>query len=55
MTKRLWVQTPAHYTWDKCKPFASYYIKEKLKIKVAKWGTPKKILHGKIGRKGKLD
>jgi hypothetical protein len=21
---------------------ASYYIKEKLKIKVAKWGTPKK-------------
>ena len=23
---------------------ASYYIKEKLKIKVAKWGTPKKYL-----------
>jgi hypothetical protein len=22
---------------------ANYYIKEKLKIKVAKWGTPKKI------------
>jgi hypothetical protein len=22
---------------------ASYYIKEKLKIKVAKWGTPKKV------------
>ncbi len=27
---------------DKCKQFASYYIKEKLKIKVAKWGIPKK-------------
>jgi hypothetical protein len=27
---------------DGCKRFASYYIKEKLKIKVAKWGTPKK-------------
>jgi hypothetical protein len=29
---------------DGCKRFASYYIKEKLKIKVAKWGTPKKYL-----------
>jgi hypothetical protein len=28
---------------DGCKRFASYYIKEKLKIKVAKWDTPKKI------------
>jgi hypothetical protein len=28
---------------DGCKQFASYYIKEKLKIKVAKWGTPKNI------------
>jgi hypothetical protein len=55
MTKRLCVQTPAHYTWDKCKPFASYYIKEKLKIKVAKWGTPKQILHGKIERKDMVD
>ncbi len=27
---------------DGCKRFACYYIKEKLKIKVAKWGTPKK-------------
>ncbi len=27
---------------DGCKRFASYYIKEKLKIKVAEWGTPKK-------------
>jgi hypothetical protein len=27
---------------DGCKQFASYYIK-KLKIKVTKWGTPKKI------------
>ena len=28
---------------DGCKQFASYYIKEKFKIKVAKWVTPKKI------------
>ncbi len=27
---------------DGCKRFASYYIKEKLKINVAKWGAPKK-------------
>jgi hypothetical protein len=27
-----------------CKRFATYYIKEKLKIKVAEWGAPKKIL-----------
>jgi hypothetical protein len=27
---------------DGCKQIASYYIKKKLKIKVAKWGTPKK-------------
>jgi hypothetical protein len=33
---------------DGCKRFASYYIKEKLKIKVAKWGTPKKILKKKL-------
>ena len=32
---------------DGCKRFASYYIKEKLKIKVAKWGTPKKYLKTK--------
>jgi hypothetical protein len=32
---------------DGCKRFASYYIKEKLKIKVAKWGTPKKIFKKK--------
>jgi hypothetical protein len=30
---------------DGRKRFASYYIKEKLKIKVAKWGTPKKIFN----------
>jgi hypothetical protein len=30
------------YWMDVCD--ASYYIKEKLKIKVTKWGTPKKIL-----------
>ena len=33
---------------DGCKRFANYYIKEKLKIKVAKWGTPKKYLKKKI-------
>jgi hypothetical protein len=27
---------------DGCKRFASYYNEEKLKIKVAEWGTPKK-------------
>jgi hypothetical protein len=27
---------------DGCKRWASYYIKEKLKIKIAKWGTPTK-------------
>ncbi len=27
---------------DGCKQFASYYIKRKIEIKVAKWGTPKK-------------
>jgi hypothetical protein len=32
---------------DGCERFASYYIKEKLKIKVAKWGTPKKYLKKK--------
>jgi hypothetical protein len=31
------------YWMDVSKQFASYYILEKLKIKVAKWGTPKKI------------
>ncbi len=30
-----------------CKRFASYYIKEKLKIKVAKWSTPKKNIKKK--------
>jgi hypothetical protein len=40
MSKRSWVQTPAPYTG--CYPFANYYIKEKFKIRVAKWGTPKK-------------
>jgi hypothetical protein len=27
---------------------ASYYIKEKLKIKVAKWGTPKKYFNNTL-------
>jgi hypothetical protein len=31
-----------HRILDGWKQFASYCIKEKLKIKVAKWGTPKK-------------
>jgi hypothetical protein len=35
---------PGHSILDGCKRFASYYIKEKLKIEVAKWGTPKKYL-----------
>jgi hypothetical protein len=34
---------PRHRIVDGWKWFASYYIKEKLKIKVAKWGTPKNI------------
>ncbi len=33
----------SHHILDGCKQLASYYIKEKLKIKVAKWGTPKNI------------
>jgi hypothetical protein len=33
---------PQHRILDGCKQFASYYFKEKLKIKVAKWGAPKK-------------
>jgi hypothetical protein len=34
---------------DGCKRFAIYYIKkEKLKIKVAKWGTPKKYLRNNL-------
>jgi hypothetical protein len=33
---------PRHRILYGCKRFASYYIKEKLKLKVAKWGTPKK-------------
>ncbi len=33
---------------DGCKRIASYYIKEKLKIKVAKWGTPKKKILKKL-------
>jgi hypothetical protein len=52
MTKRRWVQTPARYTWYRCKPFASYYIIEKLKIKKAKWGTSKKILTWKNKKEG---
>ena len=32
---------PRHRILDGCKRFASYYIKEKLKINVAKWGAPK--------------
>jgi hypothetical protein len=35
---------------DGCKQFASYYIKEKLKIKVAKWGTPKKNIKKEMER-----
>jgi hypothetical protein len=35
---------------DGCKQFASYYIEEKLKIKVAKYGTPKKYLKKRCKR-----
>ncbi len=35
---------PRRRILDGCRRIASYYIKEKLKIKVAKWGTPKKYL-----------
>jgi hypothetical protein len=38
---------PQHHILDGCKQFDSYYIKEKLKIKVAKWGTPKKVFYKK--------
>ena len=34
-------QEHRHHILDECKQFARYYIKEKLKIKVAEWGTPK--------------
>ncbi len=33
---------PQHHILDGCKRVAVNYIKEKLKIKVAEWGTPKK-------------
>jgi hypothetical protein len=41
---------------DGCKQFASYYIEEKLKIKVAKWGTPKKYFFQRVTKclKGKF-
>ena len=39
---------PRHPILDGCKQFASYYIKDKLKIKVAKWGPPKSIYKKKI-------
>jgi hypothetical protein len=45
MILRPWVQTPSTVYWMDISD-ASYYhtLKEKLKIKVAKWGTPKKYL-----------
>jgi len=44
MIKRSWAQTPALYT-------ASYYIHMKItKIKVAEWGTSKKIKIKKINK-----
>ena len=42
MSERSWVLAPAPYTGWIYAICASCYIKEKLKIKVAKWGTPKK-------------
>jgi hypothetical protein len=35
---------PGTVYWMDVSDDASYYIKEKLKIKVAKWGIPKKYL-----------
>ena len=49
-SKRLWVRIPRRIL-DGCKRFASYYIKEKLKIKVAKWGTSKKYFFFKYNWK----
>jgi hypothetical protein len=47
MTKRSWVIlvgiSPTTVYWTDVS-HATYYIKEKLKIQVAKWGTPKKYL-----------
>jgi hypothetical protein len=39
---------PRNRILDGCKRFSSYYIREKLKIKVAKWGTPEKYLQKKF-------
>jgi hypothetical protein len=45
MIKRSWVQTPAPYTgWMQGMLAITF---KKLKIKVAKWGTPKKYLKNK--------
>jgi hypothetical protein len=32
---------PWRHILDRCRQFSSYYIQEKLKMKVAKWGTAK--------------
>ena len=37
-----------YWILDGCKQFASYYIKDKLTVKVAKWGTPKKYLKKQV-------
>jgi hypothetical protein len=39
---------PWHCIFDGCKRFTCYYVKEKFKIKVVKWGTPKKIFQKKV-------
>ncbi len=44
---------PRHCKLDGCKQFSSHYIKEKLKIMVAKWGTPKNYFKKK--RKNRLN
>jgi hypothetical protein len=44
MTKWSWVQTPVPYNGWMQAILLPITLKEKLKIKVEKWGTPKKYL-----------
>ena len=41
---------PATVYWMDVRDDASYYIKRKLKIKVVKWGTPKKYFKKKLSK-----
>jgi len=43
MTKRSWVQAPASYNgWMDVSDLLAITLKEKLNVKIAKWGTPNK-------------